>query len=395
MNAPLERFTGGARLMRFSAGAALLGLGLWGLGLWREPARALFAYLFSFVFWVSLALGALFLLAIFHASKARWPVVLRRMIETLALGLIPLAVLFVPIGLGLPHLYSWVNPEARFSGHALHLLHEKHGYLNVPGFLARAALYFAVWIAVGVLLHRLSARQDEHGELIATQRQRRLGAGALPFLAITLTFAAFDWLMSLHPNWFSTLFGVYYFAGAFLGAVSVLTLVTLLARGPNLYSALVTPAHWHNLGKFQLAFVSFWAYIAFSQYMLIWIANLPEEVVWFLERTRGGWRSYSVALVVVHFVIPFIVLLSRRVKLRARALALISTWLLVVHALDLYWLVLPTLHPDGPRPSWMDLAAFIGVGGVCVAFCTWRLRGQYTAPIRDPFLADSLHYVQP
>src|SRR5262249_42971530 len=228
-----------------------------------------------------------------------------------------------------------------------------------------------------------------------TVKQRRLGAGSLPFLALSITFAAFDWLMSLDPTWYSTIFGVYYFAGSFLGAIALLTLTTALARGANLFGSLVSPDHYHNLGNFLLAFTVFWAYIAFSQFMLIWIANLPEEVTWYLVRTGGKWRAVAVALAMAQFVLPFFALLSSEIKRNPRTLAAVAAWILVWHYLDVYWLVMPALHREAPAPHWTDLAAFAGVGGIAVAYTLWTLRGSYTIPVGDPYLHASLQFRRP
>jgi hypothetical protein len=265
----------------------------------------------------------------------------------------------------------------------------------MPFFLVRQVIYFAVWIFVSTRLFRLSTRQDETGDLELTVKQRRFAPGSLPFLGLTITFAGFDWLMSLTPLWQSTIYGAYYFAGSFLAAFAVLTIATVNARGDNLYGNLVTTHHLHNLGKFLLAFTAFWAYIGFSQALLVWVANLPEEASWYAVRIFGGWRPMSLAIFFGHFVIPFFVLLSRDIKLQPRPLAVIAVYILVMHWFDLYWLVWPALRPEGPSFHFTLLTAFVGVGGVSVAYGLFRLRGQYSLPVKDPYIADSLRYVQP
>jgi len=390
----LSPWQGGRRLLALAGGAAAAGLGLTLLGgLALDPRRALFAYLVAFVYWIGIALGALILLGAFHASNARWPVVLRRFVETVPQALPVFVLLFVPIALGMRHLYPWVDPHA-LEGEMAHAVHGKTPWLSPTFFVARAAVYFAVWIAVAHLLRAWSVRQDQAGGVTLTRWQRRLGAGSLPFLALAMTFAAFDWMMSLDPRFFSTIFGVYWFAGSFMAAFAVVIIAGAATRGdPASFGHHMSLEHFHSLGKFLLAFVAFWAYVAFSQFMLIWIANVPEEVPWYILRIDGGWRWVGAFLALFHFLVPFFLLLSRDLKRNPRALAFVAGGLLLVHWVDLYWLVMPHLHPGGPRPSLLDLTAFVGVGGAAVAFTVLRMRGTATVPVRDPYLEDSLRYL--
>ncbi|HET8540380.1 MAG TPA: hypothetical protein VFL83_10960 [Anaeromyxobacter sp.] len=384
---------GGRRLAALAGGIGAAGLALTLVGalVW-DPRRALFAYLVGFVYWLGIALGALILLGALHAASARWSVVLRRFVETVPQVVPVFVLLFVPVALGMRHLYPWYDPHA-LQGELAHAVHSKTAWLNGTGFVVRAAGYFAVWIAVAFLLRGWSVRQDAAGDPALTIRQRRLGAGALPFLALTMTFAAFDWMMSLDPRFYSTIFGVYWFAGSFLSAFAVIVVAGAATRAdPTGFGHLMNADHFHALGKFLLAFVAFWAYVAFSQFMLIWIANIPEEVPWYILRIDGGWRWVGAFLAVFHFLVPFFVLLNRAVTRSPRRLAVAAGWILLVHWIDLYWLVMPHLHPDGPRPSLLDLTAFVGVGGVAVAWTVLRMRGVAAVPVRDPYLEDSLRY---
>jgi hypothetical protein len=347
----------------------------------------------AFVYWVGIALGALILLGALHASSARWSVVLRRFVETVPQSLPLFALLFVPIALGMGRLFVWVDPHG-LQGELAHAVESKLPYLNPRAFLVRAVVYFVFWIAVAHLLRTWSVRQDSAGGIALTRRQRRLGTGALPFLALTLTFAAFDWMMSLDPRFFSTIFGVYWFAGSFMATFAVVILAATATRDdPAAFGHHMNLEHFHSLGKFLLAFTAFWAYIAFSQFMLIWIANIPEEVPWYILRIDGGWRWVGAFLALFHFVVPFFLLLSRDLKRSPRALSAVAAWLLVAHWVDLYWLVMPHLHPDGPRPWIFDLTAFVGVGAAAAAFTLLRMRGAATVPVRDPHLEDSLRYL--
>ncbi|WP_242334290.1 MULTISPECIES: hypothetical protein [Anaeromyxobacter] len=390
----LTPYQGGRRLMAPALVAAVAGLALTAVGGLVDPRRALFAYLVAFVYWLGIALGALILLGAFHASNARWPVVLRRFVETVPAALPLFAVLFVPIALGMKHLFVWMAPPETLAPEMAHAVHHKLPYLNAGFFLGRAAVYFVFWIVVAHLLRSWSIRQDSAGGATLTRWQRRLGAGSLPFLALTLTFASFDWMMSLDPRFFSTIFGVYWFAGSFMAAFAVTIIAATLSRpDPTAFGHHMSLEHFHSLGKFLLAFTAFWAYVAFSQFMLIWIANVPEEVPWYILRIDGGWKWVGIFLALFHFVVPFFLLLSRDLKRTPRALSLVAGWLLLVHWVDLYWLVMPHLDPAGPRPSLWDLAAFVGVGGAAVAFTLFRLRGASPVPVRDPYLEDSLRYL--
>jgi hypothetical protein len=400
MIAEVQRYSGTPRLMVPAFGLGALMLAATAAGAFMDPRATAHSYLIAFAYWAGISVASLIMVAIFHTAKAKWMTVLRRAMETMAISVPIFAVLFIGIALGLKHLYPWA-PDSELASHFTevergHLGHKQHGYLNIPFFLVRQVIYFGVWTFVSHRLHSWSTRQDEGGQLELTVKQRFLSPGALPFLALTITFAAFDWMMSLTPLWQSTIYGVYYFAGSFLAAFCVLTLATVNAQGnKDLYGNLVSTAHYHNLGKLMLAFVAFWAYIAFSQFLLVWIANLPEEAPWYHVRIFGGWQPVSVALFFLHFLIPFGILLSRNFKLKQRNLVGMGLYLLAIHLLDLYWLVWPAFNEQGPSFHWTLITAFLGVGGISVGFALFRARGKYTVPVKDPYIADSLRYVQP
>lgn len=397
----VERYTATPKLMPVAGGLGVLGLVLTAVGFFTDARATSHSYLIAFAYWVGISVAALLMVAIFHTAKAKWMTVLRRAMETMAVSVPIFAVLFLGLIPGLKHLYPWVpGADASllqdFSAVELeHLGHKQHGYLNIPFFAVRQVIYFGVWIFVSHRLHAWSTRQDEGGDLALTVKARMFSPGSLPFLALTITFAAFDWMMSLTPLWQSTIFGVYYFAGSFLAAFCILVIASVNAQGKDLYGNLVTPAHYHNLGKLMLAFTAFWAYIGFSQFMLIWIANIPEEAPWYNVRIFGPWRNLSASLFFLHFLLPFGILLSRNLKLQPRKLAVVAVYLLTIHAVDLYWLVWPAFSPGGPSFHWTIVTAFVGVGGISVAFALFRIRGKYTVPVKDPYIAESLRYVQP
>jgi hypothetical protein len=391
----VQKFQGGRSWMvRTGALGVILLAATLMLGL-RDPQTTLYSYLVAFTYWAGIALGALVWLMIFHTFHAKWMTVLRRPFETIAATLPLFLLLFIPIAVGLKHLYSWVQPGPEFNAEQLRLLEYKHPYLNVAFFLVRSGIYLAFAAFLGRRLFGLSTRQDETGDLQLTVRQRRLSAGGLPFIAVVFAFAAFDWLMTLNPLWFSTMFGVYYFAGSFLTTISLVALLNAMARGKDLYGSYVSAEHSHNVGKLMLAFTAFWAYIGFSQFMLIWIANLPEEIPFFTLRMRGAWAPIGIFLVVGHFFLPFFTLLSKNLKRQPARLAVVAVWLMVVNFADLYWLVMPNLSPQGMIFPISLVTAFLGMGGVAIATALWIIRGHYTVPVKDPYLAVSLRYRQP
>jgi hypothetical protein len=374
--------------MMGGAVAGTVGLVLTALGAIASPRVASLSYLIAFAYWAFIALGSLALLMANHAAGARWNVTVRRLNESIAATMPVFVLLFIPILLGAKQIFIWIDPPASLGKEGLKLLAHKHAYLNPGAFTLRAVVYFAIWIAIAGLLRRWSLLQDESGAAEFTRKSRKLSSAGLPIFALTITFAAFDWLMSLNPLWSSTIFGLYIFAGGFVASIALLCIVASRM-------SFVTESQLHNLGKLLLAFVAFWAYMAFAQYMLIWVGNLPEEVPWILLRREGPWRWVGVFLIVGHFVFPFLVLLSRDIKRKRGALALIALWVMFVHYVDLYWIVMPTSGTGGLAPHWTQLTSFVGVGGIALAFGIWRLRGVRPIPVRDPYLEDSLRYVQP
>jgi len=368
-----------------------------------------FAYLAAFTFVTSIALGSLIFLMISYAVGARWSIVLRRLNESIVSVLPLLALLFVPIAFGLRDLYLWMEPSPSLSGPELELLHHRQRYLNAPFFLARAALYFVLWSACGRLLERWSLRKDalspgagrtlralvaEPAPSDAATIERSFSAALLPPVALALTFAAFDWLMSLEPLWASSLFGVYFFAGGFLASFGLLAMLGHFAR-QGAARAAIRPPHFHALGRLMLGFTIFWAYCAFFQAMLIQIANRPDEVTYYLARSKGGFAWLSLALGLSRFVLPFFVLLPRAPKFRSGLMAVVGGWIVLGQYLDVLWLILPDQSHPAPLAVLWYASALLAVAGASVAFAALRLRGKALVPVGDPLLGQSIAYRSP
>lgn len=413
-------------------GVVLTALAL--LGLFADRQRFFHAYLIGWVFCVSIAIGALLFVMIQHITKARWSASIRRIPELMIANFPLLAVLGIPILFGLHDLYHWTHADlydpagAEFDP----ILAGKRGYLNVPFFLARLAAYFVLWSYLGLRLYTLSVRQDTAPSVENTLKMRRASGWGIPLTGVATAFAGFDLLMSLDPHWFSTIFGVYFFAGGFLASLALITFLALLFRSRGLLEREVTHEHYHDMGKLVFGFVVFWAYIAFSQYMLIWYGDLPEETQWFMDRFTNGWRPMSWALLIFHFVLPFLLLITRQAKRVLPFLAFMCGWVLVMHWIDLFWLAMPTImaeahhtatahaeHVAGAaaeagravvRPildtaeqaevsssaparfAWTDFAAWFGLFGVFVGATLWRATRHSLTPYNDPYFPDSVRF---
>jgi hypothetical protein len=351
---------------------------------WHELLET---YLVSFSLFLAVTLGALFFVMLQHVTRAGWSVVVRRIAEAMATNVWLMAVLAIPIVMGMHHLYHWSHAEEVAHDYLLSL---KAPFLNPTFFVVRLVIYFAIWSLLAWYFHRTSVRQDVTADPVATLRMERLSAPGIILFALSLNFAAFDLLMSLDPHWFSTIFGVYFFAVAVVSFFAVMpkALVGLQSRG--VLSNVVTVEHYHDLGKFLFAFTVFWAYIAFSQYMLIWYANIPEETQWYLKRQTGQWAWVSAALIIGHFVLPFLLLVSRYFKRRPVLLAVVGVYMVLMSWLDVYWLVIPEFSPGVARFGLMDILCFLGMSGVYSLFLLFRLKNNSLIPEGDPRLHESL-----
>src|SRR5918993_1902996 len=347
------------RLPLIGAVLAVLGAGMCAILGIGNPKQFYFSWLVSFLFFSSLALGALFFVLIQYAAQGGWGIVLRRIGETTFSTIPVMALLFVPVLFGLHDLYEWTHADA--VEHDA-LLRWKSPYLNTTFFLIRMVLFFGIWSFIAIFYYQGSRGQDATGDPAVSARLRKFAGPAIIVLALTQTFASVDWIMSLTPHWYSTIFGVYFFAGSWLGFIALLSIVAPAMRGAGLLDTFIRPDHLQDIGKFLFAFTVFWTYIAFSQFFLIWYGNLPEETIWYRERMEGSWMTVSLFLMAGHFVAPFFYLMGRAVKRRDSTLAAGGAWLLAMHYVDLYWQVMPTLHPEGFSPSVLDVAALLAVG---------------------------------
>jgi hypothetical protein len=384
LGARVWRAAGGVGVVALLASLVLASAG--GAG-WQ---RFFFSYLLSFTYVLTLALGALFFVILQHLTRAGWSVVVRRWAEGIAATLPLLAVLALPIAvLGLPHLYHWANPEI-VAGDAL--LRAKQPFLNVPFFLVRLVVYFGLWSLLARFFFSRSLQQDATGDPQLTVQMERRSALAMLGFALTLTFAAFDLLMSLDAHWFSTIFGVYVFAGCVVSFFALLTVVVFATQRAGMLRHAITVEHYHDLGKLLFAFTVFWAYIAFSQYMLIWYASLPEETEWLLRRQTHGWGWVGLILLFGHFLAPFVALLSRAPKRRPRLVVIAAAWMLAMHWVDLYWVVIPEVSPQAAMPHLLDLTTLLGLGGLFVAAAAYLMRDRSLIPEHDPRLTESLMF---
>ncbi|HMQ09779.1 MAG TPA: hypothetical protein PKC21_04315 [Oligoflexia bacterium] len=349
----------------------------------------MFSFLTSSFFWLSIALGSLFFVFLHHLVSAKWSVVVRRFAEQ-TMKVIPwLGLIIVPVFLyGAKDLFPWA--DAHKAAHD-HLIHKKQAYLNLPFFNVRAVIYFLVWTGLATVVAKLSIKHDETGQNKLMEKMKGLSAGGTLLFALTATFAAFDWIMSLDPHWYSTIFGVYVFAGCLVAVMAFLSIITLYLHGQGYMKNMITEEHYQDLGKLLFAFTCFWAYIAFSQYVLIWYGNIPEETVWYAHRWVGSWKWMSLFLVLGHFIVPFIFLLPRPMKRNRKVLMAFSFWMLFMHLVDLIWLIYPNIYHHGYHFHWYDVTLMLGFGLLFVGRVLSNLSKASIYPINDPLLQESIH----
>ncbi len=381
------------RLLTIGGALAVVGLALAGAGAASDTKRFAFAWLAGFYFVLTIGLGGLMFVLIQHVTKAGWSVAARRPMEWLA-GLLPIClVLFLPILALASQIYHpwWDAAEAAKD----EMVHGKHAYLNHTFFYIRIVIYFAIWIGLSTWFRTRSRAQDESGDPNHTFKMQFWSAPSILLGALSLTFAGFDWLMSLDPRWYSTIFGVYLFAGSMVSSLGVLALFTLWCQTNGWLKKVSTVEHRHDIGKLLFGFTVFWAYIAFSQFFLIWYANIPEETMFFFHRWHGGWGWISLSLPILHFAVPFMVLLSRTAKRTPALLATGAVLLLVMHYVDMFWLVMPNYNHEEVPFGITELGAMLAPIGVLVAWIGYRASKDNLYPIRDPRLAETMRVDNP
>jgi hypothetical protein len=382
------------RLQVRSLWVGVIGLALCVAGALMWPHRFFTSYLVGFLFWIGFALGSLGITMLHHLVGGSWGLPVRRPMEAGAMTLLPLAVLFLPVAFNLPTLYPWARPEeVRLDEDLYH----KTAYLNVSFFLIRAVAYFGVWIVFAFLLRRWSRAQDQTTDPVPSHRLQQMSGPGLVLLFLTGTFAAIDWGMSLEPNWASTIYGTMLIVGEALSTLALMIGVAIMLAVDRPMSEVATPARLHDLGNLLLAFVMLWAYMAFSQFLIIWAGDLSEEIPWYLRRTHGGWQWIALFLITFHFFLPFFVLLFRESKTQSRLLLRVACLVIVTHVVDLIWLVIPaSVDVASPRIPWSDLplilAATAGIGGIWVATFVWYLKGAPLIPLNIPDLTLTLEH---
>lgn len=346
-----------------------------------------YSYLVNFAFFLAISLGALFFVPIQYVTRASWSIVVRRLAEVMAAALPVLALLAVPVIVFAAKVYGWAMPEAAGDP----LLAHKAAYLSPRWFTVRWVIYFVLWTWLAFTFWRGSVAQDKSGDLKITRRLENFSGFSLLVYALSVAAAGFDLLMSVDYLWFSTMFGVYYFSGGLVSFYAVLTLVTMGLQNTGRLTKIISPEHFHDYGKLMFAFTFFWGYIAFSQYMLYWYANIPEETAWYLLRSQGGWGKVGLAILFAAFVLPFVGLISHYAKRNRPMMAFWAFWIIGAQWLNLYWVVMPEFSDHFVFGA-MDVTGFLGVGGIWLAAVARLAMGASLVPVKDPRLDDSLRF---
>ena len=357
------------------------------VGLFFSPADFFRSYLMGYLFWLGLALGSLSIVMLQYLTGGAWGVITRRTFESATRTLPLLALLFIPIALGIPHLYDWAHPHLVQQEH---VLSHRASYMNTPMFLLRTVAYFAIWGVLAYFMNTWSARQDENGGF-----EKRLAALSAPGLIIyvfTVTFASIDWAESLETHWFSTMWGFLFVARQALSAFAFVIIALALLSRREPMASYFKPSHLHDLGKLLLTFVMVWAYFAFSQLLIVWSGNLTDEIPWYVPRMNTSWEWIGVALVVLEFTVPFLLLLSRPLKRNIPALCSVVGLIIVMRFVDLLWIVMPGYYQHGLRITWLNFSVPLALGGLWVAAFTWHLKNHPLLPLQAPNLERALHH---
>ncbi|TVQ15071.1 MAG: hypothetical protein EA364_03075 [Balneolaceae bacterium] len=375
-------------ILRVLFGIGALGIFASFIGFFVDTKQFHFSYLTSFSYLASFSLASLFFVMLHHITRSSWGVTLRRIPETFSYQLFILAIMFIPILFGMEYLYKWTSPEILATDH---LAQHKQPYLNQPFFIIRQIIYFSVWSFLGYRLYKNSVKMDENADWGLETLQRKISAPGILLFSLTVAFASFDWLMSLDFHWFSTMFGVYYFSMSFQAFFAMIILLGLFLRSRGLLLNTITRVHIGDAGKLMFGFTVFYAYIAFSQFFLIYYANIPEETLWYYHRLEGNWSVISYSLIIVRFAAPFLLLLSKAAKSNFTLLGISSVIIVVIHFLEMHWIVMPTLHYHGFSMHWLDISTLVGLGGLLLGFFFYQFQKHSMVPKNDPKFLESLN----
>lgn len=354
-----------------------------------HPEQFFRSYLLGFMFWFGLSLGCTAFLLLNHLTGGKWGIPVRRPLEA-GVRTFPLMAFFlVPLFFGMHHLFLWTHKELVATDPVLRL---KSIYLNVPFFLGREVIYFAFWFWITQHLTRWSSELDRTGDVSFKRRLEGIGGWGLVAYGLTVTFFSIDWVMSLEAYWFSTIFGLIFIVIQVQAAIAFTVLVARVLADFEPADKMISPARFNDLGNLLLTFVMLWAYLAFSQFLIIWTGDLLDEIPWYVSRAGHGWAVLGVVLIVFYFAVPFFLLLLRDVKRRTQTLARLCIVLLILNFADLFWMIVPSFHPNGPRFYLLDLILPLGIGGIWLAFYLWTLNSHPFLPARDPDFAGALEY---
>ncbi len=367
----------------------IVGLALTVLSLMMDPKHASFGLIMTLTYVAGIGIGGLFWVGVEYVSSAVWSTAMRRPFEFIS-GVIPfLIILALPLLFMMHSVFEWTHLSYFKDDPAMIV---KAPYLNIPFFVVRTVLVLGIWALFYFLITGNSRKQDVTKDQLLTRKNVRLSAGFMPLFAITLTIFSIDWLMSLTPSWFSTIFAVYVFAGSVLAAMAMGTLIIVLLNEKDKFPVKLTPDHYYNLGAFLFAFTVFWAYIGFSQFMLQWYGNLREETLYYIPRMHGSWAAISIALALAQFLIPFFLLVTKPAKMDPRRLVFVSIWLLAAHALDIYWMVMPVYNPTGAVFGIAEIAFVVLSLGVILTAFAGKAKGENMIPIGDPKLQRGIEF---
>ncbi|HMP40806.1 MAG TPA: hypothetical protein PKA05_10535 [Roseiflexaceae bacterium] len=359
-------------------GVAALLLGI--VGWFMSGSQFFYSYLFAYFFWMLFAMGGLLVLMIESVTDGVWGLMLRRHLESAAMTLPLMALLFVPIIVGMGDLYIWTHPEEVAANY---VIARKEPYLNTPFFLVRAVIYFVVWIGLAYMLYRVSNERDRTGNLELRARMRSIAGPGIVALALTRMLAATDWGMSAEPEWFSSMYPVTFIAGMLVTTFAFAIIVMTILSKRNMLPYAIPVDRLHDLGKFMFAFIVVWAYINFSQYLIIWSGNIPEETFWYGHRLEHGWEVPALMLLFGHFFVPFFLLLSRHAKRNINFLSIMAAYMIGIELVFVFWTIMPSFYPDGFHIHWLDVVMLVALGGLWLGVYARNLASRSLLPLHD------------